>query len=167
MAPLRIILRILWNYIMKNFHEKHCQCDSIIFLKIYSFGSSRQLLSNLCFAGGKTLYFWQVLESIHKFVLELHVLQCFFVRGSDEKQRRGIISNFTIGDFFISYINQVLRSHHSCTFSKNAFFPLQFGQDDNISGNPTERRVYWFVLKTARISPVPTGRVGIGWWIFS
>ena len=152
MAPLRIILRILWNHIMKNFHEKHCQCDSIILLKIYSLGSSRQLLSSLCFVGGKMLYFWQVLESIHKFILELDVLQCFFVRGSDEKQRRGrIISNFTKGDFFISYINKVLCSHHSCTFSKNAFFPLQFGQEDNISGNSTERRVYWFVLKIARI----------------
>ena len=37
-----------------------------------------------------------VLESIHRFIIELHVLQCLFVRGSNEKQRSGrIISNFT------------------------------------------------------------------------
>ena len=39
--------------------------------------------------------------SIHKFIIELHVLQCLFVRGSNKKQRRGrIISNF------ISYLYQ-------------------------------------------------------------
>ena len=27
-------------------------------------------------------------------------------------------------------------------FRKMRFFPLQFGQEDNISGNSTERRVY-------------------------
>ena len=77
------------------------------------------------------LYFWQVLESIHEFILEIDVLQCFFVRGSDEKQRRGrIISNFTKGDFFISYINQVLLGIISqcgpsfCTFSIKVFLSL-------------------------------------------
>ena len=60
-----------------------------------------------------------VLESIHKFIIELHVLQCLFVRGSNKKQRRGrIISNF------ISYINQVIILQcgpPSCTLPKKAF----------------------------------------------
>ena len=47
-------------------------------------------------------------------------------------------------------------------FQKGPFFPIQFGQEQNISGNSIERRVYRFVLKTARVFPVPTGRVGIG-----
>ena len=39
------------------------------------------------------------MESIHKFIIELHVLQCLFVRGPDKKQWRGrIISNFTKGE---------------------------------------------------------------------
>ena len=42
-----------------------------------------------------------VLESIHKFIIELHVLQYLFVRESNKKQRTGRI-------FFISYDNQVL-----------------------------------------------------------
>ena len=35
------------------------------------------------------------MKSIHKFIIQLHVLQCLFVRGSNKKQKRGrIISNF-------------------------------------------------------------------------
>ena len=49
-------------------------------------------------------------------------------------------------------------------FQKSTFFPLQFGQEENISGNSIESRVYWFILKIARVFPVPTGTVGIGWW---
>ena len=38
-------------------------------------------------------------ESIHKFFLELHALQCLFVRGSNKQQRKGtIISNFIRGE---------------------------------------------------------------------
>ena len=58
---------------MKNFQVKHGQCDSIIFHKTYSFDSSEDLL-DLCFADSKILYFWQVLESTHKFIIEFHVL---------------------------------------------------------------------------------------------
>ena len=65
---------------------------------------------DLCLADSRNLYFWNVLESIHKFIIELHDLQCLFVRGSNKKQRRGrIILNFTKRrGFFISYDNQVL-----------------------------------------------------------
>ena len=52
----------------------------------------------------------------------------------------------------------------SCTLQKRPFFPLQFGQEENISRHSIESRVYWFVLKIARVFPVHTGRVGIGWW---
>ena len=58
-------------------------------------------------------------------------MQCFLVRGSNEKQRRGRInSNFTKGDFFISYINQVLLGIISqcglsfCTLSIKVFLSL-------------------------------------------
>ena len=37
----KINLRILWNHIMKNFQVTHGQCDHIIFLKTFSFESSK------------------------------------------------------------------------------------------------------------------------------
>ena len=96
----KINLRILWNHIMKNFQVKHGQCDRIIFPEIFSFESSKWLL-DLCFADSRILYFWQVLESIPKFITEILVLQYLFVRASNRKQRRGrIISNFTKGETF-------------------------------------------------------------------
>ena len=73
-------------------------------------------------------------------------------------------------DFFISYDNQVLLGiisqcgPPSCTIQKRHFFPLQFGQEENISRHSIEKKVYWFVLKIARVFPVTTGRVEIGWW---
>ena len=58
----------------------------------------------MCIADSRILYFWQVLESIHKFIIELHVLQCVFV-SPNKKQRRGrIISNFIKGETFSSLI---------------------------------------------------------------
>ena len=57
----------------------------------------------------RILYFWYILEFIHKFIIELHILQCFFERGSNKKEGRGrIISNATKFFFLISYDNQVL-----------------------------------------------------------
>ena len=91
----KINLRILWNHIMKNFQVKHGQCDSVIL--------PQKLLLDICLADSRILYFWYVLKSIHKFIIELHALQCLFVRGSNKKQRRGrIISNFTKGETFSS-----------------------------------------------------------------
>ena len=84
----KINLKILWNHIMKNFQVKHGQCDSIIFPKTFSIESSKQLL-DLCFADSRILCFWQVFESIHKFIIEFHVLLCLFVRGSNKQQMRG------------------------------------------------------------------------------
>ena len=94
----KINLRILWNHIMKNFQVNHGQCTSIILPEKFSFEGPKKLL-DLCFADNRILYFWQVLESIHKFIIELHVLQCLFVRWSNKKERRGrIISNSTKGE---------------------------------------------------------------------
>ena len=71
-------------------------------------------------------------------------------------------------DFFISYDNQVLLritsqcGPRSCALPRK-IFPLQFGKKENTSGNSVERRVYWFVSKTAKVFPVLIDRVGIGW----
>ena len=81
----KINLRISWNHIMKNFQVKYDQYDSIIFPKAFYFQTSKSLL-DLCLADSRILYFWQVLKSIHKFIVELHVLQCLFVKGSDKKK---------------------------------------------------------------------------------
>ena len=116
-------LRIMWNHIMKNFQVSHGQCDSIIFLKTFSLEC---LLLNLGLADSRILYLWEVLESIDKFIIELHVLQCFVVSGCKKKQSRGRnISNFRKGKtFFISYINQVIIlkcGPPSCSLLKKAF----------------------------------------------
>ena len=80
----KFVLKTLWNHIMKNFQVKHGQCD-IILPKSW------------------VLYLGQVLESIYNFIIEHHVLQCLFVRGSNKKQTRGrIISIFTKGKTFSS-----------------------------------------------------------------
>ena len=84
---------------VKNFQVKHGQCDSIIFPKTFSFKRSKSLL-DLCLPDSRILYFWQVLECIHKFIIKPHVLQCLFVRESNKKRRGRIISNFTIGETF-------------------------------------------------------------------
>ena len=68
-------------------------------------------------------------------------LQCLFVRGFNKKQKMGrIISNF------ITYIYQpsdnIAMWFLLTPFQKRSLFPLQFGQEDNISGNSIERRVY-------------------------
>ena len=52
----------------------------------------------------------------------------------------------------------------SCTLPKKPFFTFQFGQEENISGNSIKRRVYWFILKIARLLRDSTDRVGKGWW---
>ena len=68
--------------------------------KTFSFEGSKLLL-DFCLAGNRILYFCNDLESIHKFIIELLVLQSSFVRESNKKQRRGrIFSNFTKGRLF-------------------------------------------------------------------
>ena len=83
------------------------------------------------------------MESIHKFIIELHVLQCLFVRGPDKKQWRGrIISNFTKGETSAVGDNLSVIPLFAPSIQERSFFPLQFGQEENISGNSTEWRTY-------------------------
>ena len=49
-----------------------------------------------------------LLECIHKFIIELHVLQFLFARGSNKQQRRRGIN------FFVSYDNQVFLVISQC-----------------------------------------------------
>ena len=121
---------------------------------------------DLCLTDSNILYFWRVLEFIHKLTGERHVLQCLFVRGSNKKQWRGrIISNFTKGEtLIIFYDNQVFLGiisqcgHPSYTFQKifTLYSPLQLRQEENIRGYSIERGAYWFVLKIAKMFPLPT-----------
>ena len=61
-----------------------------------------KLLLDLCLVT-VGLFTFDVLKYIHKFIIELHALQCLFVKGSNKKQRRGtIITNFTKGETFSS-----------------------------------------------------------------
>ena len=66
----------------------------------------------------------------------------------------------------MSYINQLIILQCGvpllAPIQERSFFLLQFWQEENISGNSIERRVYLFTLKVARVLPIPTGRVGIG-----
>ena len=58
---------------------------------------------DISLAESRILYFWEVLESINKFIIEINVLQCLFVRKSNEKQRKGrVISSFTKRETFSS-----------------------------------------------------------------
>ena len=130
-AALRINLRILWSHNMKNFQVKHDQCDRIIFLYTFSSESSKKLKLNLGLADRRIIYIWQVLESIHKFIIDIHVLQCLFVRGSSKKQRRvRVISNFTKGETFSRLTWTKLYSCNVIPFasllhpSKKGLFPL-------------------------------------------
>ena len=88
----KINLSILWSHTIKNFQVKCGQCDSIIFPETFSLGRSTYQ-SDLPFV--TTGFFWQAVESIQRFIIELDGIQCLFVRWSDKQQRRGeIISNF-------------------------------------------------------------------------
>ena len=50
-------------------------------------------------------------------------------------------------------------AHLLAPSKKRPSSPLQFGQVYNIPANSFERRAYLFVLKAARVFPIPTGRV--------
>ena len=82
-------------------------------------------------------------------------------------QNKGELGLFQISQkerFFISCDNQVLlgvisqRRLLSCTLQIRSSSPLQFGQEENIPGHSTERKANWFILKNARMFPVPRAR---------
>ena len=122
-------------------------------------------------ADSKILYFWYVLESIHKFIIELHVLQCLLVRGSNKKQRRSrIISNLTKGRlFYLLWQPSALGGNLTmyslyCTFQKSPSSHLQFGHEENIYGrtlNWKQSFLIYFEIGCSLFS-----REGIGWWTF-
>ena len=56
--------------------------------KTFAFEGSTLLL-DICLADSKILYFWYVLKSIHKFIIELHALQCLLGRWSN-KNKEGV-----------------------------------------------------------------------------
>ena len=129
---------------------------------------------DFCLANSRILYFWQVLESIRKFIIEIHVLQCFFVRGSNKKQRRGrIISNFTKGEAFHLLwqpsalgVNITMWPSFLHLPKKIFLSPSLWPQKKTYLETQLKGGAYWFVLKTAWVFSIPSGRVGIGWWAF-
>ena len=134
-------LRILWIHIMKNFQVKHDQCGSVVLppkyllLKAISYCWTFALLT----AGYFT---FDVLKSIHKFIIELHALQCLFVNKN--KGRLDYFKFHKRRDFFISYDKSTLGGNLVMLSpfldrSKKAFL---FGQEDNIPGHLIERRAY-------------------------
>ena len=129
-----------------------------------------KLLLDLSPAGGRILYFWYALKSIHRFIIELHALHCFSVRGSNKKQRRGRnISNFKKGETFSSLMATKYswrQSHNALALfahlKKGLPLPLSLGkkiiyQDNQLKGELTDS--FWN-LPGCSLFPL----VGKGWW---
>ena len=122
-----------------------------------------KLLLDICLADSRILYFWYVLKSIHRLIIELHALQCLFAMGPDKKQRRGrIISNFTKGETFHllgqpSTLggNLIMRSPFLHPSKKASLSPLVWARREYIW---TLRRAYLFILKIARMFSIPSSR---------
>ena len=130
-------------------------------------------LSNIYLADSRILYFWQVLEYIHKCIIEFHVLQCLFVRGYNKQESRGrIISNFTKGETFSSLMTTkyswgdlTMCSPFLAPSKKHLPLPFSLAKKRiYLPGHLIKWRAYWFILKTAWVFHIPTGRIGIGWW---
>ena len=124
---------------------------------------------DLYLADSRILCFWNVLESIHKFIVALQVLQCLFVMVSNKKQRKGrIISNFTKGETFSSLMTSAFGGNltmwhppsppsflHS---SKKTFISPSVWPRREYTWHSVEKRAYWFILKIARMFSIPTSR---------
>ena len=114
---------------------------------------------DLCLADSRILYFWHILESIHKFIIEPYVLQCLFVRGSNKKQRWGRIISQKDRIFHLLWQPSARGGNLTMwTLQERPSSPLQFGQEENIPGHSIEGRAYWFLLKIARMFPILTSR---------
>ena len=79
---------------MKPYHEElpikaWSMWQHHIFPKTFPFEGSKQLI-DLCYVDSRIIYFWYVLERIDKFIIELHVLQCFFVIVGQKKSKWGV-----------------------------------------------------------------------------
>ena len=114
-------------------------------------------------------HFRYVLESIQKFIIELHVPQCLFVRGSNKKQKRGrIISNFTKRRDFFHLLWQ--PSALGVNFTMWAPF-LHPSKKALLSPSVWPRGEYTWTInwKQSLLIYFEIGcslfsRVGIGWW---
>ena len=98
--------------------------------RTFSFEGSKLYL-DLCLAESRILYFWQVLKSIHKFILELYLLQCLFVRGSNENK----------GGIGLSQISQKERLFHL------------LWQPSSLGDNLTMWYPFWHPSKKVFLSP--------------
>ena len=128
---LDIFYRIVVFKVLEN-HEKLSSKVQHHFPKTFSFESSIELL-DFYIAQSRILYFWQFLESIPKFIIQFHALQCLFLRGSNKQQRRGRTISISQKDrLFIFYENQVLLGVIfqsclvSCTLQETLSSPLHF-----------------------------------------
>ena len=108
-------------------------------------------MPDLCFDASRILYFWYVLESINRFIIELHVPQCLFVKGSNEKKDK-----VQVGLFHILQKERLLHLLWQPSASGGSL--LQFGQEQNIPEHSTESRDYLFFKKIARMFLILTCR---------
>ena len=121
----------------------------------------------LCLAHTRILYDWYILESIHKFIIELEVLQCLIVKGSNKKQRgTGLLFQTSQKERLFHLLGQpsafggnlTMCSPTLVPFKKGLLFHFSLAQKRNISEHSIERRAYWFILKIAKMFPIPTSR---------
>ena len=119
---------------------------------------------DFCLADSRILYFWYVLKSIHKFMVELPVLQCLFVRGLTKSKGR-------VGLFQISLKERPFHllwqpSALGCNFTKwhpllapfKKGLPLPFSWPRReYTWHSIETAAYWFILKIARMFSILTG----------
>ena len=154
---------------MKPYHEELSSKAWYMWLsyypKTFAFEGSKLLL-DLCLADSRILYFWYVLESIHKFIIELHALQCLFVRGLiKNKEGEGLfqisqkerLSSLMTTKY--SWGNLIILPSFLHLSKKASLYPVfQFGQEENVPGHSIERRAYLFILNIARMFPIPSSR---------
>ena len=106
-----------------------------------SYSPKHFLLKVLSNSDRRILFFWQVLVSIHKFIIELYALQCLL----------GGVGLFQISQkdrlFYLLWQpstpgGNFKCSPPSCTLQKRPYSPLQFGQKQNMPEQSIERRAY-------------------------
>ena len=123
---------------------------------------------NPCLEYSRVLYFWEALESVHKFIIELHGPQWLYVKRSSKKRRVRITSNFTKGETF-HLLWQPIALKGNLTMWPSAppflhppkkpfFCSSVWPRREYTYGQLIERRVYWFVLKIVMMFPIPTSR---------
>ena len=158
---------------MKPYHEELSSKAWYMWLsyypKTFAFEGSKLLL-DLCLADSRILYFWYVLESIHKFIIELHALQCLFVRGLiKNKEGEGLfqisqkerLSSLMTTKY--SWGNLIILPSFLHLSKKASLYPVfQFGQEDNVPGHSIEGELTYLFWILPGCSLFP--RVGIGWW---